>query len=96
MAGGKGGRLGRDEVLLHAGQKRLAFIKRKADCLQSLMVLVDRQHVGVIADDFAAVTHDPQLYLDRHNFPPPDEYLSQEPGFGLADRARRLSKAAGA
>ena len=32
-AGGEGGGLDRDEVLLHAGQKRLAFIEREADRL---------------------------------------------------------------
>ena len=70
MIGGEGGSLDRDEVLLHAGQKRLAFIERKADCLRSVVALVYRQHVGVIANDFAVVTNDPQSHLNTHGLPP--------------------------
>ncbi|GLS22982.1 hypothetical protein GCM10007874_60020 [Labrys miyagiensis] len=71
MIGGEGGSLGRNQVLLNAGQKLLAFIERKADCLQPIVALVDHQHIGVIADDFAGVANNPQSHLHTHGFLPP-------------------------
>jgi hypothetical protein len=53
---------------LDAGQRRLGFIERQTDHLQSVVTLVEMQDLA-LADHAVVVGHDPELDLNTHARP---------------------------
>src|SRR3954454_14120662 len=61
-------RLGGDHASLDADQRRLSFIERQTDPLQSVVTLVE-MHDLALADHAVVVGHDPELDLNTHARP---------------------------